>query len=239
MQADSQRGFTLLEIVIFVLIVGFLVAGALKGQEMITSARVKRLAGQLDEIRAATLGFQDRFKALPGDYADAATYLTCSGPCPYGNGDSRIRANETPVNGSEVHEDLLVWTHLSSSGLLKGDYNMSTGDAAAMPSNSPTNPYAAYMQIAFDGQYGLSSGGTPRHSVKSGPQVPVQVLMELDRKIDDGKPYTGILQFSSFAANGAQAPAESGPTSCTTAQNIQADWNLTGDGTNCGAALLL
>jgi len=239
MQANAQRGFTLLELAIFVLIVGFLLAGALKGQEMITSAKVKRLAGQLDEIRAATLGFQDRFRALPGDYADAATYITCSGPCPFGNGDSRIRANETPLNGSEVHEDLLVWTHLAKAGLLKGNYQMNAGEALTTPENSPTNPYSAYMQIAFDGQYGISSGGVARHNLKTGPQVPVQVLMELDRKIDDGKPYTGILQFSDFAANGSTGPAETGPVSCTTAQTLQADWNILASATNCGAALLL
>jgi len=74
-----QRGFTLLEIVIVLLIVGFLLAGVLKGQEMITSAKVKRVAGQLDEIRAAYLGFQDRYKALPGDYRDAPVYIMCPG----------------------------------------------------------------------------------------------------------------------------------------------------------------
>src|SRR4249920_3828853 len=100
MNTYPQRGFTLLEIVIVVLIVGFLLAGVLKGQEMITSAKVKRVAGHMDEIRAAFLGFQDRFKALPGDYSEANLTLDCGSPCLRGNGDSRIRANETPVNGS-------------------------------------------------------------------------------------------------------------------------------------------
>src|SRR5215510_13056594 len=119
MRDFPQRGFTLLEIVIVMLIVGFLLAGVLKGQEMITSAKVKRVAGQLEEVRAAYLGFQDRYKALPGDYAEASLTLDCGGgSCLFGNGDSRIRANETPVNGSEVHEDILVWTHLASSGFL-------------------------------------------------------------------------------------------------------------------------
>ena len=68
MSVSSQRGFTLLEIVIVILIVGFLLAGALKGQELITSAKVRRVAGQLDEVRSAYFGFQDRYRALPGDY---------------------------------------------------------------------------------------------------------------------------------------------------------------------------
>lgn len=44
MSASAQRGFTLLEIVIVALIASFLLAGVLKGQELIASAKVKALA---------------------------------------------------------------------------------------------------------------------------------------------------------------------------------------------------
>src|SRR5512145_2645285 len=110
MRIQEQRGFTLLEIVILVLIVGVVLAAVLKGQEMITSAKVKQVARQLDEIRAAYFGFEDRYRALPGDYAQADVHLHCGGACPKGNGDSRIRETETPFAGSEVREDVLVWT---------------------------------------------------------------------------------------------------------------------------------
>ncbi len=239
MKTYPQRGFTLLEIVIVLLIVGFLLAGVLKGQEMITSAKVKRVAGQLDEMRAAYLGFQDRYKALPGDYADANSTLTCSGACLFGNGDSRIRANETPLNGSQVHEDLLVWSHLSSSGFLKGDYRMSGGESQPTDVNSPKNPDQIYQQIVFDGRYGMSDGGTPRHNLKTGGQIPVAVLLELDRKVDDGKPYKGTLQFSTYQGNSAVSPTEGAPTSCTTALDPEADWNLQSGNPNCGAATVL
>jgi prepilin-type N-terminal cleavage/methylation domain-containing protein len=239
MNAHPSRGFTLLEVVIVLLIVGFLLAGVLKGQEMVTSAKVKRMAGQIDEIRAAYLGFEDRYKALPGDYAEAASTLDCGGPCLHGNGDSRIRADETPVNGSEVHEDLLVWTHLAASGFLKGDYRMAAGASQPTDTNSPKNPYQMYMQIVFDGRYGMSEGGTVRHNLKTGSQIPVAVLIELDRKVDDGKPYKGSLQFSTYQGNGAESPTEGGPTACTAAIELDADWNLQGGNSNCGAATLL
>jgi len=239
MKTHLQRGLTLLEIVIVLLIVGFLLAGVLKGQELITSAKVKRVAGQLDEVRAAYLGFEDRYKALPGDYADANLTLSCSGPCLFGNGDSRIRANETPVNGSQVHEDLLVWTHLSNSGFLKGDYRMTNGESLPTDLNSPKNPYEIYQQIVFDGRYGMSDGGIPRHNLKTGGQIPVAVLLELDRKIDDGKPYKGALQFSTYQGNSAASPTEGGPMTCTTALDPDADWNLQDGNPNCGAATLL
>jgi prepilin-type N-terminal cleavage/methylation domain-containing protein len=239
MNTHPQRGFTLLEIVIVVLIVGFLLAGVLKGQEMITSARVKRVAGQLDEIRAAYLGFEDRFKALPGDYSEANLTLDCGSPCLRGNGDSRIRANETPVNGSQVHEDLLVWTHLAASGFLKGEYRMLDGESQPNDMNSPKNPYQIYLQIVFDGRYGMSDGGTLRHNLKTGDQMPVSVLVELDRKVDDAKPYRGSLQFSSYQGNSAASPAEGGAGACTTALDPDADWNLQSGNANCGAATLM
>jgi type II secretory pathway pseudopilin PulG len=234
----QQQGFSLLETVILVLIVGILLAGVLKGQEMITSAKVKRVAGQLDEMRAAYLGFEDRYRALPGDYADAQSALYCDGPCPHGNGDSRIRANENPAGGGEVHEDILVWTHLSGSGFLKGDYQMQAGESQAAPKNTPRNAYSAYMHLAFDGIYGIGGGSSPRHNLKTGPQIPVEVLAELDRKTDDGKPYAGAVQFSPYAANGSQQPGEGG-AQCTTSATNDAAWNIAGGSSNCGAALLL
>lgn len=237
MKASAQQGWTLLEITLVVLIVGLILAGALKGQEMITSAKVKRVAGQLDEIRATYFGFQDRYKALPGDYAEADQTLDCGSPCLRGNGDGRIRSNETVVSGNQQHEDLLVWTHLSASGFLKGDYRMLDGQSLATDSNSPKNAYATYMQIAFDSIYGVNSSGTPRHNLKSGAQIPIEVVAELDRKTDDGKPYKGAVQFSSFAANAAPSPTEGGPGTYTTALAVEADWNLPSGNTNCGVAI--
>lgn len=239
MRKKEQLGFTLLEIVILVLIVGVILAAVLKGQEMITGAKVKRVARQLDEVRAAYFAFEDRYRALPGDYAQADVYLHCGGACPKGNGDSRIRELETPLAGSEVREDVLVWTHLSSAGFLKGDYRMVAGSTVADLGNTPHNPYSALAQLAFDGRYGLTDGGVPHHNLKTGPQLPVEVVAELDRKIDDGKPYEGMLQFSTFAANGAATPQEGAATACTASADPAAPWNLASASANCGAALLL
>jgi prepilin-type N-terminal cleavage/methylation domain-containing protein len=239
MTASPQRGFTLLEIVIVILVVGFLLAGALKGQELITSAKVKRIAGQLDEVRTAYFAFQDRFKALPGDYASAAANLNCgTAVCLHGNGDGRITNNAMVVDGNEPHEELLLWSHLSTSGFLKGNYVMTAGESQPTDRNAPKNSYTVYLEIAFDGNYGVNGVGTPRHNLKTGAQIPVSVLMELDRKIDDGKPYKGGLQFSPYSGNALGSPQEGGASGCTTAADLEADWNFLGGNTNCGAALL-
>ncbi len=71
----NANGFTLIEIAIVLVIIGLLLGGVLKGQELITGARVRNLISQQDGIKAAFFGFQDRYRALPGDYAAASTNI--------------------------------------------------------------------------------------------------------------------------------------------------------------------
>src|ERR1700752_3599912 len=77
----KQTGFTLIEIAIVLVIIGLLLGGVLKGQELITSARVRNLISQQDGIKAAYFGFLDRFRALPGDYTQASTNISCTPTC--------------------------------------------------------------------------------------------------------------------------------------------------------------
>ena len=84
----KSRGFTLIEIAIVLVIIGLLLGGVLKGQELITGARVRNLISQQDGIKAAFFGFQDRFRALPGDYAAAVQNI--SGVAEHGDGNGRI-----------------------------------------------------------------------------------------------------------------------------------------------------
>ena len=53
---NKQRGFTLIEIAIVLVIIGLLLGGVLKGQELITGARVRNLIGQQDGVKAAYFG---------------------------------------------------------------------------------------------------------------------------------------------------------------------------------------
>ena len=74
--AQKQTGFTLIEIAIVLVIIGLLLGGVLKGQELITSARVRNLISQQDGVKAAFFGFQDRFRAFPGDYSGATANIS-------------------------------------------------------------------------------------------------------------------------------------------------------------------
>ena len=75
-QMRTQKGFTLIEIAIVLVIIGLLLGGVLKGQELINTARVRALNNTVDGITAAWFSFQDRYRAFPGDYLDAQ--INCS-----------------------------------------------------------------------------------------------------------------------------------------------------------------
>ncbi|RKZ71062.1 MAG: type II secretion system protein, partial [Gammaproteobacteria bacterium] len=64
----KQAGFTLVEVAIVLTIIGLLLGGILKGQELINSARVRSLANQNSAIQAAYFGFIDRYRQVPGDW---------------------------------------------------------------------------------------------------------------------------------------------------------------------------
>src|SRR5882672_2306595 len=224
----QQAGFTLIEIAIVLVIIGLLLGGVLKGQELITSARVRNLISTQDGVKAAYFGFLDRFRALPGDYTAATTNINgvSTAACGGGNGNGNGRIETTN------NENVLAWEHISKAGFINGTY---TCAATEDNTTSPVNPYGVRMQLIYDGAYGIAGAGATRHNLKTGPQIPVEIIAEVDRKIDDGAPYTGGFQFSAYSA-GATAPTEGSATApaCTSGATTAATWNAINGSTNCG-----
>src|SRR5271170_940160 len=76
----QQSGFTLVEIAIVLVIIGLLLGGILKGQEMITQAKIKNVVSDFNGITAAQYAYQDRYHQLPGDDPVTATRWPTQGP---------------------------------------------------------------------------------------------------------------------------------------------------------------
>lgn len=223
---NKQRGFTLIEIAIVLVIIGLLLGGVLKGQELITSARVRNLITQQDGIKAAYFGFQDRFHALPGDYSQAKTNINLT--TFNGNGNGQIE------NSSSAEEDVAVWEHLSRSGFITGTY---TFDATYKTGSAPANPYTKFLMMRYDNDYSDTGTAAKRHNLRTGNQVPSDILAEVDRKVDDGNPKTGSFRFSKLTSEGATgAPDE---TKCVNTTATPAVWNVIGSiELNCGGTSL-
>jgi prepilin-type N-terminal cleavage/methylation domain-containing protein len=233
---NRQTGFTLIEIAIVLVIIGLLLGGVLKGQELITSARVRNLISQQDGVKAAFFGFQDRFRAFPGDYTAAvvniANISVAACNAGIGNGNGRVEAGD---------EARLAWEHLSKAGFITGTFTCAAADAAT---TTPVNPYGIYLEVVYDGLYGAGTAAAPsaaRHNVKTGAQIPVDIISEMDRKVDDGNPNTGGFQFSRFQGNGAAAPTDGAAAApaCTSATTPVGTWNTTNGSTNCGGVSLI
>ena len=227
---NKQRGFTLIEIAIVLVIIGLLLGGVLKGQELITSARVRNLISQQDGIKAAYFGFLDRFRALPGDYVNATTNI--AGSTVNGNGNGQIEAAATTLapTAPNANEDIAVWEHLSRSGFITGAYTSAATYSAA---SAMSNPYGAYLMLRYANTYADSAVApavaATRHILTTGNQIPADLLAEIDRKVDDGAPTTGSFRFTTTFATGV-APS---------ATCAAATWLVTGsiDG-NCAGATL-
>jgi len=221
------RGFTLIEIAIVLVIIGLLLGGVLKGEELIRAARVRNLINEQQNIKAAFYGFQDRYRALPGDYGSAANNISCGATtCVNGDGNGRIEA----PNAGGMHEEIMVWNHLTAAGFINGSFTATGADAAPTDANNPKNPYSVFVQLAYDNNYGTGTVAS-KHNLKTGGQIPVELIAEVDRKIDDGNPYGGSFQFSAYAPPGSVAP---NAATCVTGTM----WNINGEESNCAAANL-
>ena len=214
----QQSGFTLIEIAIVLVIIGLLLGGVLKGQELITAARVRNLISTQDGVKAAYFGFLDRYRALPGDYATAAAQANIPGcaACFGGDGNGQITGAEA------IH----AWEHLSRAGFVTGSYVSGSATPTAGPTNTPTNPYGSLTQLIFDAVY-QDAAPTARHNLKTGSNVPSDILAEVDRKVDDGSAAGGQVRFSTF--NGV---INTGGICFNTTTNA---WQSATPNANCGA----
>ncbi|MGC2165362.1 MAG: prepilin-type N-terminal cleavage/methylation domain-containing protein [Gallionella sp.] len=189
-----QRGFTLIEIAIVLVIIGLLLGGVLKGQELINSAKVKNLAGDFKNIPVFIYGYQDKYKALPGDDKDIVTHLTgnvapvpCTGAptivatkCDVGNGviDGDWNAPDA------TSESYVFWQHVRLAGF--GPGSTAPGGADYIPKNAVggnigiTNAVGNIPIVGIKGTYIVCSNAIPGKFAK-----------QIDLTLDDGLPNSG------------------------------------------------
>ena len=243
---SSQRGFTLVEIAIVLVIIGLILGGVLKGQELVTSARVRNIADQQNAMKAAFYAFQDRYKAVPGDYMAASTNIPGipTSSQANGDGDGFVAYLSAPsVSANEKSESVWAFYHMAAAGFISCSQCMSSGGNTGVTpsiSNSPTNVYGGAMALQYTNDFGDPSvTSNLANNLKSGSNIPSNILAEVDNKLDDGAPYSGSFQFSRFTAGTVEPTA----ASCVVAANANgsntpAQWNRQTPSTNCGAAYL-
>ena len=174
-----QRGFTLIEIAIVLVIIGLLLGGVLKGQELINQAKIKNVANDLNGVSVAVYAYQDRYKRLPGD-DNGATARWTTIALNQGNGNSQIAG--TYSSTTDTDESRAFWSHVRFSGLIGGDTS-----SVALASAQPLNASGGITGVQ---QGGLGLAGV----VVCSGSLPAKIAQAVDSQFDDGNAATGSVR---------------------------------------------
>lgn len=172
----GPKGFTRVDLVMMIVIIGMMVGGVIKGQAMINDAKQKRLVNDIEAVSLAYYIYYERYNAVPGDDHDTRSWSGISA----GNGNGLITGNPTAPEGESQN----VWQGLRYAGLLKGDPRIKGR------SSLPNNPMV--------GKYGFSS-----RDFGTGLGTRNYILIDdvygfaaevIDRRFDDGIHDSGSVQ---------------------------------------------
>jgi len=193
----SQKGFTLVEIAIVLVIIGLLLGGILKGQEMITQAKIKNVIADVTGVSAAMYGYQDRYRALPGDDKGAGRWA--GGPAvslTAGNGVIEGKYNST----TDTDESRLFWDHLRRAGFVGGQ-------GEEQPFNAVSGKMGVQTGDGAGGATGvLGIAGNTLHFtglILCTANLPDKIAISVDAQMDDGKGNAGTVRGMKGNANPA------------------------------------
>ena len=196
----QQSGFTLVEIAIVLVIIGLLLGGVLKGQELINSAKVKNFANDFRNIPLYIYGYQDRFKAIPGDDAAVVAHLGAAATLattPAGTvGNGAINGNWDTVTLTD--ESMLFWQHVRLANLAPGSTTVAA-NATYWPVNADSGRVGIEAGSANFIQ-NVNAAGAANGTFLTGAYVICsdgilgRFALQLDTTLDDGNPQTGSLR---------------------------------------------
>lgn len=217
MKKQSQSGFTLVELAVVMIIIGLLIGGVLKGQELIINAQTASTVAQIKGMDAAVSTFKDMYNALPGDMLNPGARLNgCNAigadcnAAGDGNGRLGAGANFQSVAAAPAGEAATFFVQLSAADLLTGINP--AGAAASWGSEYPAaklggSGFFAGSTAGLAGHFpgSLAGAATPPPSglylalTLTAAAAPAEAItpnqaQRIDTKIDDGVPATGTVR---------------------------------------------
>lgn len=196
----QQTGFTLVEIAVVLVIIGLLLGGVLKGQELINSAKVKSLISDFRSASTYTYAYQDRFRALPGDDPGVANRLTGAIRASTGGtvGNGRLEGNWNSTTATD--ETVLFWQHVRLANLATGDGRNPGAEDVTLLDWLPRN--ASGGRTGITGVAPITGWGGAFFVCQD--NIPGSLARQIDIAMDDGLPASGAVRMlANNAASGA------------------------------------
>ncbi|WP_428068204.1 type II secretion system protein [Chryseobacterium gambrini] len=218
--SKKQEGFTLVELAITLTIIGLLIAGVLKGQELLAETRVKISITQIRAFQAAHITFKDVYSgAIPGDMKNATSRITncvtSLNACRNGDGNGIIGTGihwGNSVNRSLTAENTQYWKHMALANLITGidtgvKVTLADPFGKTLPASKVNGGFWArsaedYLTPAQKRVYAHMSGNlilwradpNATGSQLTGTTVSPMVAWRIDQKMDDGYAWNGAVE---------------------------------------------
>lgn len=193
---NKQTGFTLIELAIVLVIIGLLLGGVLRGQELINSARVKNITRDFQNVQVYVYGYQDRFRVLPGDDPNAQAHIAGATQAAGSTGNGLIDGAWNSANVGD--ESYIFWEHVRLAGLAPGS---TTLNAAEYQPRNANNGRIGIQSITGNPAFATITGMTGSYAVCS-DLVAGRDATQLDTALDDGNTATGNLRVVATNAPG-------------------------------------
>lgn len=174
---DAQKGFTLIELSIVLVIIGLLIGGVIKGQDLINNTKTTKAMQELEAVVAATQAYRERYGMWPT--------MDDSGRFGSANHDKFGPANDA-VEAQTV-------LRMRMAGLLP------LAPAETDPTDDmPEHVFGGEIVITDARRFGFQGGGNtfaqPDQNTVCLVGVPASLASAADAKYDDGVADDGFLR---------------------------------------------
>lgn len=213
-----QRGFSLVELSIVLVILGLLTGGILAGQSLIRASELRAVTTEAARYMTATAAFRDKYFSMPGDFAGATRFwgkLNADTDCISNSGAAVAAPGACDGNGSGAlqgsqYEPQQFWRHMALAGLIEGTYSgvpavIASGWTGVIGTAYPRskmgrggwtpNNLGSYNgdSTFFRGAYGNSFtfGAQATNEYPDGAIIKTEEAWNIDQKMDDGQPGLG------------------------------------------------